>query len=359
MKKLLFLAFLILNSFCIKAQETFSISGIVINPRGEPMQAATVFIDGSKKITVTNNNGEFKFINLNPGTYQLVVNMLGYFSAKQNIIIQQQPVISNITLKEKQIALAEVVIGVKSDWEENLQLFTKNFIGESKNAKACKILNAEILNFTNNKSHGILEAQSEDFLVIENKKLGYRIKYLLRNFQYNRITTTASYDGESIFENLEGSDTEQQQWKENRNRAYEGSFMHYLRTVYHNTSQEEGFITYVVKNNQQPLRLNPTPVNMEEYILTVDKDFIELSFKKILYVRFDKKKASTPHKPEKKGAITQAMGNDGSVIRLFLENAVIDSKGSYVDYRSFFVQGFWGRKRIADQLPFEYVINND
>jgi hypothetical protein len=48
------------------------------------------------------------------------------------------------------------------------------------------------------------------------------------------------------------------------------------------------------------------------------------------------------------------MDKQGSIMTLFLENAILDKKGSYVDYRSFYIQGFWGKKRLGDQLPFEY-----
>lgn len=357
MKQTLFLIFLVLTQFGVHAQETFTLSGKVINLQGEPVPLATVFIDGSEKATTTNNDGEFKFDHLTPGTYQLVINMLGNFSVKLNVIIQKEAVALTITLKEKQIALPEVLIGDKSGRDENLKIFTKNFLGQSRNAKECKILNPEILNFTNNRKEKLLEAQSDDFLIVENKRLGYRIKYLLRQFRYNRVTMVTSYDGESIFEPLAGSEKAQMKWEENRRQVYEGSFMHYLRSVYRNATQEEGFITYMVKHDVLPLVLDPRPINIEAYVAAVDKDFIALRFKHRFYIRYDPTMEITDADLGKEKVYTQDMSKKGTSMRLFLNEAVIDRKGSYIDYRSFFLEGFWGTKRIGDQLPFEYVAN--
>ncbi|MGV8878348.1 MAG: carboxypeptidase-like regulatory domain-containing protein [Sphingobacteriaceae bacterium] len=358
MKQILLLCLIFITQLAVNGQSTFSISGIVKNSQGVAVPLATVFIDGSEKATSTNEQGEFKFSNLKPGTYQLVVNMLSYFSVKQNVILQKEPAVLIISLTEKQIALAEVVIGDRSNRDEYLNIFMKNFLGESKNAKGCKILNTDKLYFTNREQDGILEAQSDDFLIIENKRLGYRIKYLLRQFKYNRFTTTTIYDGEVIFENLTGNEKITVQWIKNRKETYKGSFMHYLRSVYNNSTREEGFITYEVENATDPLLLNPVPLNIEAYVATIDKDFIGLSCRRRLYIRFDPAKKILNRNADKKDDFNETMAKDGSLMRLFLETAVIDHKGSYVDYRSFFIQGFWGRKRIGDQLPFEYTETN-
>ncbi|NNU34479.1 hypothetical protein HK413_10800 [Mucilaginibacter sp. S1162] len=50
------------------------------------------------------------------------------------------------------------------------------------------------------------------------------------------------------------------------------------------------------------------------------------------------------------------MENKGSILNLFLDKAIVDRKGSYTDYRTFLIQGNWGRRRIGDQLPFEYQL---
>jgi len=352
MKRLLLILLLIYSSLNLLAQTKYAITGKVKNAKGENIEAATVFLNGSKQATRTDSSGVFIFKNITPGTFLLVVNMLGYTSVKQNVVVQDKDAILNITLLDKSNTLAEVVIGNGSQRAEHLKTFIKNFLGESKNAKNCTILNTELLDFSTRQT--LLEATTDDFLIIENKNLGYRIRYLLRNFRFNKGTGITSYDGESIFENMEGTEQQQLAWKQNRKIAYDGSFMHYLRSVYANTTRKEGFLTYDVMNNSQPLQLNPNPVDMEQFIYTVDSNFIEMKFKKRFYIVHEPKKAAEDDQISFEEQVTKTMDPNGTVMRLFLPNAIVDQKGSYVDYRSFFIQGFWGKRRIGDQLPFEY-----
>ena len=352
MRAFLFAALFCCCNFHSYAQVNFTISGIVKNARGEAIDAATVFINGSKQITKTDIKGEFVFNNVNPGTYQLVVNMIGYASVKQNVVIQAQPVKLNITLNEKQVVLAEVVIGDGSQRAQQIKTFIKNFLGESANAKSCTLTNPELLEFSTRQT--LLEATTSDFLLIENKNLGYKIRYLLRNFRFNSGTGITSYDGESLFENMEGNAEQQALWKFNRRKAYDGSFMHYLRSLYANTTRQEGFLTYNILNRTAPLELDPKPVDMEQFLFTIDSNFVELKFKRRFYIYHNTKQAAQEDKISEDKSVTKPMDKEGSIMTLFLDNAILDKKGSYVDYRSFYIQGYWGKKRLGDQLPFEY-----
>ncbi|MGY4385973.1 hypothetical protein ACVWYN_003023 [Pedobacter sp. UYP24] len=342
----------VFGSFAAQAQTLFSVNGVVKTADGKLIEAATVFLNGSKRITKTDSLGSFSFPKLSPGTYQVVVNMIGFASVKKNVLIQDKSAAVNITLSEKQIILAEVVIGNGSQRAAQIRTFIKNFLGESQNARNCKITNLDLLEFSTKQT--LLEATTSDFLIIENKNLGYKIRYLLRNFRFNSGTGITSYDGESIFENMQGDENQQAVWKVNRKKAYDGSLMHYLRSLYLNTTRAEGFLTYNITNRFDPLTLDPNPVNMEQFLFTIDSSFVELKFKQRLYIYHNVKAAAVADDFSKQDAITKEMGKDGSVMQLYLKNAVIDEKGSYVDYRSFYIQGYWAKKRIGDQLPFEY-----
>ncbi len=343
---------LVFLSFATQAQTFFSIKGMVKAVDGKAIESATVFIDGSKQMTKTDGLGNFIFQKISPGTYQIVVNMIGFASVKENVLIQDKSAVLNITLSEKQVVLAEVVIGNNSQRAAQIKIFIKNFLGESQNAKNCKITNLDLLEFSTRQT--LLEATTSDFLIIENKNLGYKIRYLLRNFRFNSGTGITSYDGESIFENMQGDENQQAEWRINRKKAYYGSLMHYLRSLYLNTTRQEGFLTYNIINKTEPLTLDPNPVNMEQFLFTIDSNFVELKFKQRLYIYHNIKAAAVADDSSKQDAITKEMGKDGSIMQLFMKSAVIDEKGTYVDYRSFYIQGYWGKKRIGDQLPFEY-----
>lgn len=351
-KTLLFLLGIVLSTWTAHAQETLSISGTIKNTKGIEIEAATVFIAGSQKITVTDNKGMFKFQNLTPGTYQVIVNLIGYASIKKNVLLTDKPFVMDTLMQEKQILLDEVVIGDNNQRKNFMKTFTKYFMGELENAKACKILNPEKIEFSTNKK--LLKARTDDFLIIENRYLGYKIKYLLRNFQYDNAADATFYEGESIFEDLEGPEEQKVIWKANRKTAYEGSLMHYLRAVHANKAQEEGFLTYAILNFTVPITIAPNPLATEQLIKHVDSNFITFRYKKRLYTLYDKKKAAAEQKISNRTDMNIDMADTGSILML---HAAIDKRGSYSDYQAILIQGYWGKKRIADQLPMEYEPN--
>lgn len=343
MKKIYALSLFLLIHVTVMAQTAFTITGQIKNVKGEPIESATVFIDGSKQITKSDNTGTFKFYNLSAGTYQVVINMIGYKSEKRNVIISTQSASISLAMQEKQLMLAEVVIGNNSKREQWLAIFLKNFLGLTPNAEACKITNTDIIDFSTNKN--FIEAQTEDFLEIENPSLGYTIKYLLRAFRYNQLTGITSFDGELIFQEMTGSAQQIETWKENRKDAYLGSFMHFIRAVYAGKTQQENYTAYEVMNSDQPMKISNKQFDIPSATIKSDTALHTLKFKRPLYVMYNKP-----------GSANSEIYD--AVFRLFLENAQIDAKGSYVDYKSFFLQGYWARRRFGDQLPFEYQLGD-
>lgn len=353
MLKIILSVFFLMVSYNSQAQNTYSIKGIVQGEKEGVLTGATIFLDGTEIKTYTDKNGEFQITNLLPGTYQLVAYYVGFNTVKQNIIIQDKAVIIKLELTLSSEALNEVIItGTESD--KYLGTFVRNFLGDTKNGRSCLIINPEILKFSEKGS--LVNAKTTDFLEIINPNLGYKIKYLLRNFRLNRITGVASFTGESIFENLEGTDVEKQKWKMERQKAYRGSFLHFLRSFYSNETDSEGFTCrFIQDQNRQTERVSKV-VDIKKLAIRNKKKLVKLKFMLPLYVEYDTVSKDTlldgnletdPYTLLKKGR--------GSIIVPFLEYALIDSRGSMVDYRSFLIKRNWGTKRLGDQLPYEYM----
>ena len=355
MNKTLLLSLLLLLHLSFQAQtsvaqaQTFAISGTVANAKGEKLEAATAFIGNSQIATVTDKDGGFRISGLTPGTYQLIVNLLGYSSVKQEVVIKESSEVVNLVMPEKSITLKGVSIGDESKRKNFLKTFTKYFLGESDNAKACVLVNPEVLDFSTNKS--LMEATAEDFLIIENSGLGYRIKYLLTNFKYENTNNVTTYDGEAFFEPMKGTEVQQAEWTANREKIYKGSFMHYLRALFTNTTREEGFLTYAVKNQFFPMVADPNPVTTSQVIQRIDSNFISVTYKKRLYTIYDPKQAAKEYKLMKGEKIVEELDRTGSVL---LIKAEIDARGRYSENQNILLQGFWSKQRIGDQLPFEY-----
>jgi len=339
------LIFLLLTGCRIAAQAQYSISGTVLDEKGEPAKSATVFISGTQKITATNEEGKFSFGGMQPGTFQLSVQMIGYAPFAQNVLVQTKSIDLKIALTIKATALREVVIGNGSSWDKHYKIFVDKFIGSSKNAKDCVIMNPKVIDFSTNRN--VLKADADEFLIIENNRLGYRIRYQLKSFEFDGRAT--SYDGETNFEEMTGTDKQKAQWAKNRLEAYNGSMMHFLRAVYHKNTQEQGFVTrqlYTSPNSSTPL-MNPEPVDFSKLVTPIDTSFVSLKFG-MMYMIYNPKQAAD----DKTGAFKLA--DKGSVLKLYLPEAIIDARGADTDYRTFQVEGKWAKDRIGDQLPFEY-----
>jgi hypothetical protein len=352
MKQLLVLFAIVIVQLNTYAQSTYGVNGTVKNAKGEKIQAATVFMAGSEKITSTDKDGNFRFTTVSPGTYQVVVNILGYASSKQNVIVKDRDETVELTLSEKQIMLDEVLVGDKKGQAKHLKTFIKYFIGDNENGRACKILNPQVLEFSTIKN--TLKATTADFLIIDNNNLGYRIKYLLKSFTYDSSKEVTLYEGDCLFEPLTGTPEQQVIWDKNRQNAYEGSLMHYLRSLYANTARTEGFLIYKIVSPFFPLVYESLPIPSEQLIKRPDSNFMVFRTNTRFYILYDKKKANKVDKPEMVRDVTldDLSGTTGSI---FMVDSPIDRRGSYADYKKILIQGFWGRKRIGDQLPLEYV----
>jgi hypothetical protein len=79
MKKIIFFLFI---TFCslTYAQEAGTIRGKILDGElfNEPLLMAAVSLNNTEQATHTNFNGNFEFNGITPGSYQLVVQFLGY-----------------------------------------------------------------------------------------------------------------------------------------------------------------------------------------------------------------------------------------------------------------------------------------
>ncbi len=339
--------------FHLQAQVTYSIKGKVKSAKDGNLPGATVFLDGTEKRTYTADNGEFTLGQLSPGTYQLIVHFVGYNVLKQNVIILDKSVDLKLELSHSVETLNEVVISA-SESNKYLGTFLRNFLGYTENGRSCKVLNPEILKFS--EKGAFITAKTSDFLEIVNENLGYRIKYLLRDFRLNRITGVTSFTGECVFEDLKGNETEHLTWSDRRKSAYSGSFLHFARSFYHNSTEAEGFICrFILDQNMLTQRLSKK-VDMEKLAIRKKKNLAMLKFILPLYVQYGPLAKDGFLESEVEAEANKSLKEGrGSLIVPFLESALIDAKGSLVDYRSFLIKLYWGTKRLGDQLPYEYM----
>jgi hypothetical protein len=368
------------------------ISGTVTSADSKkPLPRASVFLSNSAVGSATTEDGKYILSGIRPGQYTLVVSILGYEQYSKVILVGREPVKLDIELAPKPLVLREVVISSSADWKKNYESFKKEFIGTDENAKYCEVINPHILNITYNPTKQLLHADADEFLVVENKALGYRVKFLLNDFKIDKISEIISSEGQRVFEELPGSEAQKKKWHEKREEAYYGSAMHFYRSLYADKLKEEGFQIYRLIRDVNPIRPPDDVIrhmiqvykdqrkidsanymiglaNMSKYvndhllqpqlatfeILNRDaqQGLFDIHFLNYLYIVYTKKTDDVYNKDLYR-PIT--MPNYAvSVVTLMAPYAVFDMNGIIVANAPLY-EGAWARNRLSDMLPVDYV----
>lgn len=375
----------------------------------KPVANASVFISNTTIGYHTGADGTFVLEDIKPGKYELVISMVGYDAYKQSITIAQADVnLGDITLYPKLIGLAEVKIKAKKgkdpDRERNFDWFREEFLGTSEMAKSCVILNPEQLDLSYDERSAMLTGSSNDFLLIENKALGYRLKYLLSSFKLNNYDSqnkSFSYAGTVFFEQMHGTEKEEREWSEARRMVYEGSETHFFRTILKNRMEKDGFRVLRIALTRNPKRQPDSVINanINAYNLLInndklkdrkiDKDSLRYWIKQSKLAPYSQQKlVQLPLKQKEivKSAKTPGIyslsiggddalfitydkyghfstgayshlsekNNNASVITFSKKEVLFDSNGTIINPMDVSYEGVWSRNRVAALLPVNY-----
>lgn len=87
------------------------IKGIITTSDNKPLVSATVRLKGTKKSTLTNNEGSFMIKNVQPGNYSLEVSSVGFQPLSQEVTVTSGNTTEvSIQLSQAQIQLSEVIV---------------------------------------------------------------------------------------------------------------------------------------------------------------------------------------------------------------------------------------------------------
>lgn len=107
LKMRLSILFFFMALFSINAQETYSIQG-TITSNGEAISYANVYLSGTTKGAVTNENGHYR-IKIASGNYTIVASFTGFKTQKKQIGVTSGDITVNFDLEETQ-SLDEIVV---------------------------------------------------------------------------------------------------------------------------------------------------------------------------------------------------------------------------------------------------------
>jgi hypothetical protein len=245
MHRYLFAVFLLL-AFTVHAQRKLS-GKVTASDTKKAVAGANVYLSSTSIGTVTNEKGEFNLDHVPTGKFDLIVSFIGYDAAMVKIEPGASPGALEIILKPKINELDEVVVRSydKNGWDKWGQLFLDNFMGTSSFSTDCILQNKEVLRFHLNKKTNVVSVFADERLEIENTALGYNLKYDLSGFEYSLVSRDFYYGGYPFFEEMVTDKPRiQKRWEENRQTAYHGSMMHFMRSVYFDHLLEEKFLVH-------------------------------------------------------------------------------------------------------------------
>jgi hypothetical protein len=220
------------------------ITGIVINKTTqEPLKFAHVFLNNLSKGTTTNEQGKFTLSVDTQGNYELVASYIGYETFVLPIKVTQDTDLK-IELLPQTMQLQEIVVQEDKHWRTNYETFLRDFLGEIPNSKLCKIKNPEVLQIVYEIDSNFLHVTSQEAIIIENKALGYQIKYFLQDYRkYFRKNNYTAYYGFMFFEEMKPKNKRQaKKWQTNRQEAWQGSLQHFLQSLYKKNYETEKFL---------------------------------------------------------------------------------------------------------------------
>src|SRR5574343_332649 len=268
--KLKFLLMILWIAFVQLLPAQRMITGKVIDGNTkQALPSASVFLANTSVGTSVNKAGEFKLEITGTARYNLVVALIGYETYAMEVNLQEDIAGLLIELKPRVSELEEVVVGNfdKNGWDKWGDFFMEMLIGSTPNAMNCRLLNKKAVKFFYSKKENILRAYATEPLVIENNALGFNLTYSLTQFEHNYKTRIFYYQGYPLFSEKKPRNTKQKvKWLENRKETYEGSLMHFMRSVFRNNITEEGFEIKRVLKQKMPnpmIKVNGEPM-MEE-----------------------------------------------------------------------------------------------
>ncbi|WP_165305067.1 carboxypeptidase-like regulatory domain-containing protein [Pedobacter sp. SYP-B3415] len=392
--------------FCchiVRAQEGYVISGIIKAKSGGVLPGAGVYVSGYKLGTAANDKGRFSLPPLRNGTYDLLVQMIGYLPASRQVTVSNNALDIEILLDENPTNLSEVVIRPDPDRLNHLRIFRESFIGMTENAENCRISNEDVLRTHFDPQTRVLTVNADEFLIIENKSLGYRIKYLLKEFEFDMRSKIVYYSGLPTYEDLPASPARMRRYIQKRLVAYNGSTQHFFRALYQGTTEQQGFLIHKLiprrnpnrlpdslidanlarlraargpsnkviitagdsigywmrmKNEPEEIRiLNRKPVRSDTLVRTLNGDLKFVPYADILYIVYTRERETDSFRARLGMSINRPpdMPNyQVSLVNLIKYPLYFYSNGEVADPRSVLFEGVWSWEKIADSLPMNY-----
>jgi hypothetical protein len=324
----LFLLFIFINFFKVAYNQV--IKGTVLDKETKsPIGFAYLYFNGTFTVTQTDQNGNYKLDVSKNASMPLTISAVGYYSSTLTDFSTEKP--NLIYLIPKLYELKEVTINARSlakRRKANLRLFKDEFLGTTYNARECEILNEPDITFNYDSDKDTLQAFASKPILIDNRRLGYKITYYLDKFEYYKKSRSFFYKGNVIFnEDLTTNELQKQSFETNRKYAYFGSRMNFFRALWVNDLKSAGFMVKTPSDEN---------LNYEDIVIQEDSRLKFLKYHENLNI-FYYTRYRMSH-------------------IVFLKERIYFDNSGYFDQSGISWEGELARQRVGDLLPYEYHV---
>jgi hypothetical protein len=332
-----------------------------------PLPSVNVFIAGTMINTVTDTNGVFVLNTVPLGSHDLVISRVGYETVTYPLTLARQTDrVLNFRLHQRTINLptTEITDQFDKSWKDHLEVFTKEFVGSSANAKECRILNPEILDFTHDSLTGNLKTFSDRPLYLENRALGYHIMMLLHDFE--KSPGLLRYTVQLQFDELQSPDSSTTAlWKLRRMKTYRGSMRDFLCSLIGGDAHRNGFI---VQKSDDPAYGEVSKYELDHSdVISVTYDSLSNyeryinfpGYVRVMYLNDREPDEYTAFRTYDGSENTTSAQHQTSWMLMQATRATVDLNGNLLLPYCIKVFGYWAFQRIADTLPRDYEPDED
>lgn len=213
---------------------------------GEALPFCSVFVNNTTVSTATDLEGNFTLSGLEPGTLEIGFSFMGYAAQTRKVTLKPGGTFTlNLSMSPLEQVLSEQEVKASRDksWERDLRKFQSLFLGIDEAAAQTTILNPWVIDFPEATEKGSFVARAEQPIELENRYLGYKITFNLKEFV--NAPTAYRIVGAARFELLPAdSEAQQATWEKNRADIYRRSPMNLFRSILKGTYEREGFYLY-------------------------------------------------------------------------------------------------------------------
>lgn len=372
-RTILIFFFLLVNGH-VFAQSFFIRGFIVDGETQQPLANASVYINNSTSGTITNAAGEFQLGPFAPGEYEVVASFVGYSNLLYVANLRTASLKITFQLSKKDQQMRDLLILPSETRMRYLEIFKRNLLGESSAGLRSKIKNLKDVQFAAGSNKNEVIAYCDTTLVVDNPELGYVVYFDLVDFYFNRNTGESRFYGYTRFVDKDTDGDTKRKWARRRKQAYEGSSMHFFRSIVSRNLKADGFSmqnVYRQEMKKEPaatIQINASGMSSMDIAMPVTEDSIlhlysdsgyrvyELKIADWLRVLYNKNTAL-------KKDITKNRIVGGQMVDLTVAGirpikprtpVLIDDRGRTVTPMSFYYDGMWSYERLANMLPEDY-----